>query len=150
MSRIKIVSILCAFLLVSNALLLVLFFKKPPHHHGPKQQIIERLGFDETQIKAYEKTIITHRSQIHSKEKEVIQLKNKLYKELKRVEDKQIQDSLIGLLGKKQEEIEHIHFKHFMEIKQLCTKSGQLEKFQHLTHELGRLFDKKPPHPNKP
>lgn len=150
MTRIKIVSFVCVLLLVSNAVLLVFFFKKPPHHHGPKQQIIERLGFDEKQIKDYEKTIVNHRSQIHSKEKEIIQLKNKLYKELNCVEDKQIQDSLIQLLGKKQEEIEQIHFKHFQEIKQLCTKPEQMRKFERLTRELGRLFDKKPPHPKKP
>jgi hypothetical protein len=150
MTRIKIVSILCAFLLVSNAILLVLFFKKPPHYHGPKQQIIERLGFDKAQIKAYEKTIFVHRFQIHSTEREIVKLKNKLYKELNLNENQKIQDSLIHELGKKQEEIEQIHFSHFLKIKGLCTKPGQLKEFEKLTHELGRLFDKKPPHPKKP
>lgn len=148
MNRKKFISYLCVVLLISNGVLLFLFLQRP-NHEGPKKEIIAKLAFDEKQVQAYEKTILKHRALIDKADKEIVVLKNNLYKRLKAKENESEKDSLITLLGQKQEEIERIHFKHFLEIKKICTKPEQVKKFEDLTAELGRLFDKKPHHPKK-
>lgn len=148
MIRKKLISYLCVVLLISNGVLLFLFLQRPKHE-GPKKEIIAKLAFDEKQVQAYEKTILKHRTQIKKKNKEIVVLKNMLYKKLILDIEKSEQDSLIALLGQKQVEIEHIHYNHFLEIKKICTKPEQIKKFKDLTAELGRLFDKKPHHPKK-
>lgn len=147
MNRKKIISFFCLILLISNAVLLYFFFQKPPHE-GPRKIIIEKLGFDDKQAQAYKKTILKHRSKIDQKDKEILSLKKTLYSKLNFAENKAEQDSLISLLGEKQEEIEQIHFAHFLEIKAIC-KENQLPKFEALSHELAQLFDKKPHHRKK-
>ena len=59
-------------LVISNLLMLAFigFSKKPkkPIYEGPKNIIIERLGFNDEQIKEFEQTIIKHQAKIAEKD----------------------------------------------------------------------------------
>jgi hypothetical protein len=51
-------------------------------------------------------------------------------------------DSLIGLIARQQGVVEHINYKHFIEIKNLC-KPLQEKDFNELTNEIVSLFSTK-------
>ena len=122
MNKVKLLSIIIVGLLISNlALVCFLFFKKPPFpkQEGPRDSVIEKLHFDDSQIKEYDKMIGIHRTEILAKENEIRILKNKLYSTLKQSKNDTV-DSLIQQLGKVQCEIETIHYAHFEAIKKLC------------------------------
>ena len=53
--------------------------------------------------------------------------------------NEKIKDSLIELTLVNQKRIEEANFKHFQDIKNICTKS-QLEDFNILTEELEKLY----------
>ncbi len=145
MTKAKFYGFLCLVLLLSNGLLLYNVLQAPKRPEGPKKLIIEKLGFDEQQAASYEKLIRSHRSKIKKSEKQIGQLKKRLYSGLVS-ENKAESDSLIQLLGQKQMEIEKIHCAHFREIRELC-RADQQDEFKQLSKELARLFDHhRPPH----
>ena len=137
-------------LVISNLLMLAFigFSKKPkkPIYEGPKNIIIERLGFNDEQIKEFEQTIIKHQAKIAEKDQELIILKNDLFSTLQQDYNPNLIDSLTNNLAQKQKEIENIHYHHFMDIKKLC-KDDQIAKFNFLANELAKLFA--PPHPKR-
>jgi hypothetical protein len=57
--------------------------------------------------------------------------------------DVKTKDSLIEILASNQKKIEETHFKHFQDIKKLCTPE-QMNRFDDLTEELSRIFGRKP------
>lgn len=120
--------------------------REPGHGpEGPRNFIIEKLHFDTSQIKEYDKLIQWHRSTISSTEDQIRDCKNALYLHLNENPiDQKETDSIIRVLASYQKQIETIHFKHFQDIKKLCKKE-QLDDFTGLTEELSRLFSK-PPH----
>jgi len=147
MNKVRLLSIISIGLLVSNILIvMLLFFKndKPPMHHGPRNIIIEKLQFDEQQIIAYDQLIQWHRAEINKNEQEMMKIKNQLYALLNENENLEKKDSLIHELSLAQKQIESVHFKHFMDIKQMC-KPEQQEAFIELSKEIASLFA--PPHP---
>lgn len=127
---------------------------KPLHYNQsqgrpePKEIIAEKLHFDANQQKEYENLIRRHRGAIKQLDENIRGVKDELYSELKHSEVNVItRDSLILLLAGYQKQIEITHFKHFEDIKKLCHKD-QLQYFDDLTDELGRLFSRnKPPRP---
>lgn len=132
--------ILIAGLLVSNILTgYFLLVKKNNEKPKPREIIIERLNFDENQIVQYDKIIQQHQKQIIKKEECMGKLKNELYSSLIYSENRALTDSLSKGIGKIQEEMEHIHYSHFEDIKKLCNKH-QLEKFNELINEIAVLF----------
>ena len=137
-------------LVISNLLMLAFigFSKKhkKPIYEGPKNIIIERLGFNDEQIKEFEQTIIKHQAKIAEKDQELIILKNDLFSTLQQDYNPNLIDSLTNNLAQKQKEIENIHYHHFMDIKKLC-KDDQIAKFNFLANELAKLFA--PPHPKR-
>ena len=141
MSRTKLVSILAVGLLLSNLVLVgYILFRKPPRpdREGPRRIIIEKLHFDEAQQKQYDDLIFWHRTEIGKAEDAVMQLKGQLYQKLSGT-DTTGKDSLIIELGKMQEHIEQVHFKHFTDIKHLC-RPDQMGYYEKLTHEIAELF----------
>ena len=119
---------------------------RPPRHNRPKQVIIEKLNFDDSQQEAYQKLIDWHRSTIDSLDQQIRETKNKLYSQLTQNEvNAKTNDSLISILANDQKQIEETHFKHFQDIKHIC-KPEQLNSFNDLTEELSRIFGK-PPRP---
>jgi hypothetical protein len=110
----------------------------------PKEIISERLHFDATQRKEYDKLIKWHHGEITKLDSNIRQAKNELYSQLS--QDKtnvKAKDSLISVINSNQKQIEETHFKHFEDIKKLCHKD-QMEDFNELTEELGRIFAPKP------
>ena len=66
-------------------------------------------------------------------------LKSQLYSNLIDQNEPTNTDSLIIEIGKKQIEIEQIHYKHFQEIKGLC-KPEQQKAFKELSLDIVKLF----------
>jgi len=149
MSKIKLLSIAVALLLVMNLAILLFFFigrpGQPPHgrpggfdRQGPKSVIIERLHFDDKQTAEYQKLIDKHRQNVTELEDQIRDAKNGLYLTLS--DEKHIgKDSLENHLGLLQRKMESIHYNHFADIRRLC-KPNQLQDFNKLTQELAFFF----------
>ena len=106
----------------------------------PKDIIIEKLHFDSNQIKKYENIIKVYRNSIDSLNNNNRDIKAELYAQLKQpTVNTNIKDSLIQLTLVNQKRIEEANFKHFQDIKSICTKS-QIENYNSLTEELEKLF----------
>ncbi len=150
MNKNKLLIFLIAGLLLSNILLVVFMMKGrghadgPNNHPMPRKIIIERLHFDENQIKQYDELIQQHRKNITEREKSLMDLKNNLYSTLKAEENKTVTDSLINSISKIQKEIEYVHYAHFGDIKTLC-KPEQIKDYNELVNELARMFSPPPP-----
>jgi protein CpxP len=142
MNKVKFLTIVVVGLVISNiALIVFMFCNKPAHpkHLGPRNLIIEKLGFDEAQVKAYDKIIEWHQDEITKTEKEVMVLKNQLYSTLATDAQRNIKDSLINEISKVQLKVEQIHYKHFEDIQQLCN-ADQQHAFKNMTKEIAALF----------
>jgi hypothetical protein len=123
------------------ALVGFLVLRKPGHPKqlGPRNIIIEKLHFDENQVKAYDQLIEWHRDEITKTENEIMLLKNKLYGNLSIDSQYNTKDSLINELSKVQTKIENIHYKHFEDLKALC-HDNQKQDYTNLTTEIASLF----------
>lgn len=142
MNKIRFLYIIILVLVATNVFLLLNQTSHKPHHpkhpKEPKYVIIEKLGFDQQQCLAYEKIIQKHRNNIELTEQKIRSNKDALFTLLKS-ENSSKKDSILTNLGSLQMEIEQIHFAHFEEIRAIC-KSNQIERFNDLTGELGKLF----------
>ena len=152
MNKTKLLSIAVIGLLILNfGTLAFLFFKpdgRPPHippGEGPKQLIIERLGFDEAQQKQYSLIVDEHRNKMHELNRASREMHNQLYSQLKdQVINKTKADSIIRKIAENQTELDNLNFDHFQKIKTIC-KNDQLDKFNALVDDLTELFS---PHHN--
>ncbi len=146
MNKTKLLSIAVIGLLILNfGTLAFLFFKPAAQHHqppgeGPKQLIIERLGFDAEQQKQYSILVDEHRSKMHALNRASRQMHDELYSQLKnQVPDKTKTDSIIQKIAENQTELDNLNVDHFQKIKTIC-KSDQLDKFNALVDDLTELF----------
>lgn len=152
MRREKILTVSVVLLLLLNGgILIYLFLQKshrphggnPPHHReeGPKKIIIEKLAFDESQIKKYEAIIPSHRKTLDSLVRQLEGEKQSYYSALG--EDQIITNSKslerMSILHK---QIDSINFQHFLLIKKIC-KPEQLESFHELSQDLSQIFGPK-------
>ncbi len=149
MNKTRLLTILVIVLVVINLLALTaLILGRPPGPGpgrmgpGPRQLVIERLQLDQDQEAAYDKIIEEHQAAIRVEETKMKEAKNALFALLAQPEYTE-KDTLIQQIGAIQEEIEALHFKHFAELKVLCTPE-QLPAFNELTNELARLFAPRP------
>jgi protein CpxP len=123
-------------LLLSNALFIYKWFMAPERrHHGPRNEIIEKLHFDEKQVVEYDALICDHRKAIESAERQLQSQKQQLYSNL----NAPFSDSILDELLKVEAKIEHIHFNHFKDIEKLC-KPEQKKYFKELNREIADLF----------
>jgi hypothetical protein len=98
------------------------------------------LHFDANQIKKYEDIINIYRNSVDSLNNSNKEIKAELYSLLKQPSvNNKLKNRLIQLTLVNQKRIEEANFKHFQDIKNLCTKS-QIEDYNSLTAELGHLF----------
>jgi periplasmic protein CpxP/Spy len=119
----------------------------PPNGEGPKQLIIEKLHFDDTQQKQYEVLVNDHRKRTHELRDASSEMHNQLYSLLKsETIDKVRSDSIIQQIAENQKAIDNLNFDHFQKIKAIC-KRDQLKDFDKLTDELSDLFGHKGPPP---
>lgn len=145
MNKIKLltIAVICLFLLNAGTLLFM-FMSKPPMHgpggEGPKQIIIDRLNFDESQQKKYSELVEDHRAKSKELNKNSRDLHNKLYELLKEnVINKIEADSLIDVIADNQKAIDNLNLDHFQKIKSIC-KDKQLNLFDSLVDDLTHLF----------
>ena len=150
MDKIKVLTVaVVALLLLNFGTLGFLLLAGPKHdrrppHREPKEIIIDQLQMDATQQTAYQKLINSHRGTIDRLDHQSRSTKNELYLQLtQKTVDIKAKDSLIARLANYQKEIEETHFKHFQDIKNLCTPE-QMNRFDDLTEELSRIFGRKP------
>lgn len=141
MKKIQFLTILCLGLLMTNLILLwfLLYPGTKLRDVGPKKIIMEKLRFDEIQIKEYEKLIVWHRQEILKSERAMHDLKQGLYKTLTSNLNAESKDSLINEIGKLQIDIENTHYRHFQDIKKVC-KPEQQKLFDDMTVEITDLF----------
>lgn len=150
MNKIKILTAVSIGLLAVNIILVwFLFSHKPMPLHGgeeegPRRIVIEKLGFDDSQSKEYDKLIDWHKNEIHKSEEQIKELKNKLYQTLMSDGQETIKDSLITEINTVQSHIEAVHYKHFQDIKRLC-KPEQQKAFDMFCLDIAKLFARHPP-----
>jgi hypothetical protein len=114
-----------------------------PRGEGPKNIIMEKLHFDKAQAEAYQLLIDDHRKKITTLESQLMDLKNKLYSNLKDDKNSLNTDSLMSKINVVQLDIEKVHYHHFQDIKNLC-KPDQKPLFDKLTEEIAILFSPMP------
>lgn len=139
-------SIIIVLVILNIFLLAFHFFIKPENNHDrksirPRDVIIQKLNFDDTQIEQYEKLISKHQQDIMQLDDEIFSLKGILYQQLNL--EKYAIDSLTNEIAIKQVEVEKIHFNHLLDIKKLCKKE-QLPAYHELTKEFSKIFLKLP------
>ncbi|MGX7666463.1 hypothetical protein [Flavobacterium pedocola] len=149
MSKTKLLTLSVIILTLLNLGLLIFLFshggKKRPM---PREIIIEKLHFDDSQIVAYDKIIKEHQQAIRTLDKSIRETKNEAYSHLNDATvDENTKNRLLNKIAVYQAKIETTHFNHFMEIKAIC-KPDQLEDFKNLTTELSKIFGH-PPGPKK-
>ncbi len=147
MNKVKFLTGLVLLLLLANVCLSMLIFMnkmESRHPEGPRDEIIQKLQFDKTQVKQYDSLISIHRSGISNAQDKIRNLKNKLYSSLKTNAIQNDSDSLIAAINNIQRDIEYIHLHHFRDIQRLCTPEQQ-PYFDALTTEIARLFAPLPP-----
>jgi periplasmic protein CpxP/Spy len=115
----------------------------PPHERGPRNIIIQRLHLTEAQVSEYDKLIKWHRDEIDREDKSLSTLKQKLYNTLTTPTDSTEKDSIFAAISQAQQHIERIHYKHFEDIRALCTEQ-QKPDFEALTQEIASLFGPRP------
>lgn len=126
--------------LLNLVLITFLYLGKPKHtnHKMPKDVIIEKLGFDESQQEEFKYLIIEHKKKAKNLQDEIAQNKTILYQEINNNKSS-FNDSINRLIGDKFEELEKIHYNHFLGIKNIC-REDQKGKFQDLTEQLQTIF----------
>ncbi len=157
MSKVRLLSAAVVLLLATNFVALFLLVSRSGPHPNrkfgasdePKMIIIEKLHFDEAQIRQYEKLIDQHRSEVRVIESKIRDAKTSLYQTLLE-QDPSKKDGLENSLAHLQMQMEAVHYDHFLAIKKLC-KPAQLIYFEALTKELANFFKmgKKMPPPAK-
>ena len=156
MDKIKLLTYAVIGLLLLNVGIIgFLFFSRPNrnpevNHRKPKEFISEKLHFDANQNEKYESIIPIYKDKIDSLDAINRKLKSELYSQLKlQVVNSAIKDSIINLFLANQKQIEQLHFKHFLDIKNIC-KASQLNDFNALTQELGKMFSNQNSKPHPP
>ncbi len=165
MNKIKLLTFSVIGLLFLNiGIICFLYFSRPTDRNDkfnpkPREIISEKLHFDANQIKSYDQLIEIHKFKIDSLNTKSKELKFELYSQLKLATINNVEKNrLINELINNQKEIENTYFQHFLDIKSLC-KKDQIEAFNSLTDELGKMFSKQlkqisegkqPPRPPRP
>ncbi len=150
MNKVKLLIFVIIGLLVLNIVALTFIFTRKPIMHGPagegpKQIIIDRLHFDESQQKKYSELVEDHRAKSRELNKNSRDLHNKLYELLKENLINKIEaDSLILIIADNQKAIDNLNLDHFQKIKSICN-TNQMELYNKLVDDLTHLFSPPPP-----
>lgn len=112
-----------------------------PFHHGPRDLIIQKLGFTADQEKEYDAFIKKHQSNVRSLQLKRVKLKDELYSLLNdNIINTPKRDYLLKLIKENHNDIENIHFHHFEEIKSICKGKEQLKKYEQLSSDFSKFF----------
>jgi protein CpxP len=148
MKREKFLIAVIIALLISNLLLIGFLVLRPKPMHGPngpKEIVIKKLGFDDTQVTTYEALIEEHSRKIVDLNNQVANEKKTLYTYLNDNQSTSKRDSIVNTIALIQSEIEKTHFAHFQDIKKIC-KPEQLPLYEKFSSEIQEIFERpKPP-----
>jgi hypothetical protein len=147
MNKTRLLSIAVVGLLILNFGSLAFLFLRSPGHpnhppmdEGPKQLIIERLGFDAEQQKQYGLLVDEHRTKMRELNIASREMHDELYSQLKNTTiDKTKTDSIIQKIAENQTALDNLNFDHFQKIKAIC-KTDQLDRYNALVEDLTQLF----------
>jgi hypothetical protein len=143
MNKTKFLTFAVVALVATNLLLIgsMLFhrFGPPPRHGRAREMVIRELHFDRSQIRDYDKLIRWHRSHIDRAEHRIMDLKLELYRTLDENPGADKTQPLMDSIGEIQVEIEHIHYKHFQDIRRLC-RPDQLEDYDDAIRKITDIF----------
>ena len=154
MSKVKLLSGITLLMLLCNIILMYAVWARNGQPHpppgaggeGPRNEIIERLKFDDAQVKRYNEYIHEHRTAMNGLDEKMHLLKQELYTTLLSNNTAAKQDSLINLIANTQKEAEHVNLEHFQKIGSICTPA-QKPAYEALVTELSDLFmPKRGPH----
>ena len=149
MSKVRILSIAVVLLLVVNGITLFMLLRHRGPHDGvpprdrPKMMVIERIGFDDEQVRAYEVLIDRHRAAIIAQDEALGNARRDLFNDLAAT-DPARRDSIVQQIARLQAQVEMINHAHFAEVRALC-KPDQLPRFDAMIGELASFFGKRRP-----
>lgn len=106
---------------------------------GPRNEIIDRLHFDKSQVYQYDSLIVKHRKLVGQKEKEIQGLRTLLFMGVSDGIDSKLKDSWVSQIGVLHADIQQIHYSHFLDIRRIC-KPEQQKDFALLTKDLAKMF----------
>jgi protein CpxP len=137
MNKLRFFQFTTLLLLLANLFLLWLHFSGKKHRHeGPRNEIIQRLDFDQAQVSRYDTLIAQHRARLSALDIKLQSQRKTLYGT---VGSGANIDSLLPALHQTQREIEQLHYDHFQDIRALC-KPDQIPLFEQLTSDLASMF----------
>jgi periplasmic protein CpxP/Spy len=145
MNKSRMLTVLLVLCLLTNGFLVWKLWG--PHHpikghrHEPKHRIVEALNLTSDQLVAYDSLIVGHRQAIVSLENKIVSARGEWYKQI--ANGGMAQDSVAYEIALFQQQIELVHYRHFVDIRQLC-RGDQLNNFDQLSTELPALFQHSP------
>ncbi|MEM6767733.1 MAG: hypothetical protein AAF655_22550 [Bacteroidota bacterium] len=153
MNKVKVLSWAVVGLLVLNTLAITaLILGRPggplgppslhPSNAKPVDRVIRQLGFDHSQADELSILITTHKENIQGKEEILRDLRIQMFS-LLATTSYEAREKLMEEIATIQQEIEEIHFQHFLSIKQLCKKE-QLPAYHELVKELTSWASRNP------
>ena len=87
MNKSKFLLLIIAALVISNGVLLFGWINGPKSHKEPREIIIKKLHFDDSQIAQYEILISQHQKNIRENETQINQYRKELYQQLNNTTD---------------------------------------------------------------
>lgn len=111
---------------------------------GPKNMIINKLGFDDQQVLAYEKEIKKHREAVRGIEPKLHQAKSNYFTS----NDSASSAFYLNEIAALHQQMDQVHKNHFLAIKDIC-KEEQLGRYNDLMKEIGNIFMPGPKRPRK-
>jgi hypothetical protein len=150
MSKNKLFIVAMMVLVALNLGLMWQLFRRPPHHgQSNRNIIIERLNFDESQVKTFDELVTAHQKAIRLSEEALREYKSELYAKALAQNDTAMSREIIAKITAMQTSMEWVHYNHFEDIRSLC-RPEQLPAFNELTGELAGMFSGRNPAPKEP
>tara|TARA_B110000046_G_scaffold88676_2_gene96781 strand:- start:23594 stop:24061 length:468 start_codon:yes stop_codon:yes gene_type:complete len=151
MNKNKLYVLVIVALFISNGML-VFFMTQKGHRgkpgHTPNEIIIDRLSFNNEQIKNYSELVFVHKKTTRDLMKSIRSQRSLLYNLLNTTGSTSKVDSTVTKIGILQEELERLNFNHFRDIQTLCN-SQQLKDFKDLSKEFAKIFEGRKGKPNR-
>ncbi len=108
----------------------------PPSHGGPRDMIIQELGFNDTQVNKFEELIQQHRSGMRDLDEKGREIRNNYFKLMASDSlDYKAKEGFEAAIAENQSNIEAITFDHFRQVRVLCTDE-QKKKFDKMIGEI--------------
>lgn len=112
----------------------------------PKYIIIDKLGFSEDQIAAYEELVKEHRNIVKSVRGDIRELKKELYEHLDLPLNDPRVTELLNEISLRNQVLDAATFEHFRKVRALCDEEQKKEFDKIINRILDIMSREKPPH----